>query len=88
MSKDKKLYSWQLFYLKSSRLSKITSKFVKFKCKFCKQPWIEKSIKIKDIELQKLLNFVVDNFLFNSLIALNNQFTLSWLYYVSNKTTF
>jgi hypothetical protein len=57
-----KLCSWQLFYLNSFRFSKIESKYVKFKIQILQTTSDEKSVKIKVVELQKLFNFVVDNF--------------------------
>jgi hypothetical protein len=56
-----KLCSWQLFYLKSFRLSKIVSKFVKFKIQILQTTSDEKSVKMKVVEHQNLFNFVVDN---------------------------
>jgi hypothetical protein len=57
-----KLCSWQLFYLNSFRFSKIESKYVKFKIQILQTISDEKSVKMKVVELQKLFNFVVDNF--------------------------
>jgi hypothetical protein len=54
-----KLCSWQLFYLNSFRFSKIASKLVKFKIQILQTISDEKIIKMKDVELQKLFNFVV-----------------------------
>ena len=56
------LCSLQLFYLTSFRLSKIVSKFVKFKIQILETTSDEKSVKMKVVELQKLFKFVVDNF--------------------------
>jgi hypothetical protein len=47
--------------LKSFRLSKIVSKFVKFKIQILQMTSDEKSVKMKVLELQKLFNFVVEN---------------------------
>jgi hypothetical protein len=47
--------------LKSFRLSKIVSKFVKFKIQILQTTSDEKSVKIKVLEHKKLFNFVVDN---------------------------
>jgi hypothetical protein len=57
-----KLCSIQLFYLKLFRLSKIVSKFVKFKIQILQTTSDEKSVKMKVVELQKLFKFAVDNF--------------------------
>jgi hypothetical protein len=57
-----KLCSWQLFYLKSFRLLKIVSKLVKFKIQILQTASDEKNVTMKVVELQKLFNFVVDNF--------------------------
>jgi hypothetical protein len=51
------------FYLKSFRLSKIASEFVKFKMQILQTTWYGKSTKLKAVELQMLWNFIVDNFL-------------------------
>jgi hypothetical protein len=48
--------------LKSFRLSKIVSKFVKFKIQILQTTSDEKSVKMKVVELQKLFKFVGDNF--------------------------
>jgi hypothetical protein len=56
-----KLCNWQVFYLNSFQLSKIESKYVKFKIQILETTSYEKSVKIKVVELQKLFNFVVDN---------------------------
>jgi hypothetical protein len=57
-----KLCCWQLFYLNSFRFLKNESKYVKFKIHILQTTSDEKSVKIKVVELQKLFNFVVDNF--------------------------
>jgi hypothetical protein len=57
-----KLCIWQLFYLNLFRFSKNESKFVKFKIQILQTTSDEKSVKIKVVELQKLFNFVVNNF--------------------------
>jgi hypothetical protein len=57
-----KLCSCQHFYLNSFRFSKIKFKYVKFKIQILQTTSDEKSVKIKVVELQKLFNFVVDNF--------------------------
>jgi hypothetical protein len=57
-----KLCSWQIFYLNSFWFSKIASKLVKFKIQILQTISDEKSVKIKDVELQKLFNFVFDSF--------------------------
>jgi hypothetical protein len=57
-----KLCSWQLFYLNSFRFSKIESKYVKFKIQILQTTSDEKSVKMEVVELQKVFNFVVDNF--------------------------
>jgi hypothetical protein len=50
-----KLYS-------SFRFSKIESNYIKFKIQILQTTSDEKSVKIKVVELQKVFNFVVDNF--------------------------
>jgi hypothetical protein len=50
------------FYLKLFRLSKIASKFVKFKNQILQTTSDDKSVKVKVVELQKLFNFVAANF--------------------------
>jgi hypothetical protein len=57
-----KLCRGQLFYLKSSQLSKNAFEFVKFKMQILQTTSNRKDIKIKVVELKKLINFVVDNF--------------------------
>jgi hypothetical protein len=57
-----KLCGWQLFYLNSFRFSEIESKYVKFEIQILQTTSDEKSVKIKVVELQKLFNFIVDNF--------------------------
>jgi hypothetical protein len=51
-------------------LSKIVSKFVKFKIQILQMTSDEKSVKIKVLELQKLFNFVVDNCFFEFVYGL------------------
>jgi hypothetical protein len=48
--------------LKSSQLSKNAFEFVKFKMQILQTTSDRKDIKIKVVELKKLINFVVDNF--------------------------
>jgi hypothetical protein len=57
-----KLFSWQILNLKLFWLSKITSKFVKFKMQVLQTLLDAENIKIKLVELQKLRDFVVYNF--------------------------
>jgi hypothetical protein len=57
-----KIYSCQLFYLNSFKFLKIKSKYVKFKIQILQTTSDEKCVKMKVVELQKLFNFVVDNF--------------------------
>jgi hypothetical protein len=59
-----KLCSYQLFYLKLFRLSKIAYEFVKWKMQILQMISDGKSTELKVVELQKLFNFVVDGFLF------------------------
>jgi hypothetical protein len=50
-----KLCSWQIFYLQSFRISKNVSGLIKFKIQILQTTSDEKSIKIKVVELLKLL---------------------------------
>jgi hypothetical protein len=74
-----KLCRWQLFYLNSFRFSKIESTYVKFEIQILQTTSDEKFVKMKVVELQKLFNFVVDNFLFEFVYNIKKQFILNWL---------
>jgi hypothetical protein len=56
--------------LKLFRLSKIVSKFVSFKIQMLQTTSEEKRVNKKVVELQKLFNFVVNNFLFQFIYGL------------------
>jgi hypothetical protein len=51
---------------------KIESKYVKFEIQILQTTLDEKSVKMKVVELQKLFNFVVDNFLFEFVYSIKH----------------
>jgi hypothetical protein len=74
------------FYFNSFRFSKIESKYVKFKIQILQTISDEKIVKIKVVELQKLFNFVVDNFLFELVYGLKQAIYTQLIVICGKKT--
>jgi hypothetical protein len=57
------------------------------KFKFRKLSWMKKSVKMKVVELQKLFNFIVDNFLFQFVYGLKQAIYTQLVVIYGQKTT-
>ena len=69
--RDRQLYSWWLFHLKSFVVLKLCFKFSQFKIQICETTSNGETSKTKVVDLDKNYNFIVNDFHLNLFKVLN-----------------